>query len=80
MRKRCYGKYPNIYRKTPVLKSLFDKVSVLKASNFIEKRLQHMCFPLNIAKLLPRALFIEHLRWLVLYKSFLFLNPFMENT
>ena len=34
--------------KTPVLKSLFNKVADLQASNFIKKR----CFPVNIAKIL----------------------------
>ena len=34
-----------------MLVSLFNKVLVLKTSNFIEKRLQNRCFPVNIAKL-----------------------------
>ena len=34
----------NIRRKTPVLESLFKKVSRLKACNFLKKRLQHGCF------------------------------------
>ena len=49
----------------------------LKARNFIKKRLQHRCFPLNIAKFLRSACFIEHLLWLLLpkaVKSF-FLTP-----
>ena len=33
-----------------MLESLFNKVTGLKACNFIKKRLQHMCFPVNIAK------------------------------
>ena len=32
--------------------SLFNKVVGLKACSFIKKRLQHSCFPMNIAKLL----------------------------
>ena len=39
-----------IHRKTPVLKSLFNKVAGLTASNFIRKTLKHRCFPVNIAK------------------------------
>ena len=38
--------------KMPVLESLFNKVACLKACNFIKKRLQYMCFPVNIAKFL----------------------------
>ena len=36
----------------------------LKACNFIKKRLQHKCFPVNIVKFL-RTFLIEHLRWLL---------------
>ena len=35
-----------------VLKSLFNKVAGLQAWNFIEKRLQHSCFLVNIVKFL----------------------------
>ena len=45
--------FRNIYRKTPVLESLFD--TVLQACNIIKKRLQHRCFPENIAKFLRAA-------------------------
>ena len=34
--------------------------------NFIEKRLQHRCFPVNIAKFLRTAFFVKHLRRLFL--------------
>ena len=37
---------------TPMLKSLFNKVTVLRACDFIKKRLQHRCFPVIIAKFL----------------------------
>ena len=47
--------------------SLFDKVAGLKAYNFNKKRLLHRCFPVNIAKFLRTALFIEPLWWLLLY-------------
>ena len=40
-------------RKTP----LFDKATGLHISNFIKKRLQQLCFPLNIAKFL-RTVFL----------------------
>ena len=38
--------------KTPVLKSLFNKVTGLKACNFIKRNLQHRCFLVNIVKFL----------------------------
>ena len=34
--------------------------------NFIKKRLQHRCFPANIAKFLRTTFFIQHLWWLLL--------------
>ena len=38
--------------KTPVLKPLLNKVPGCKACNFAKKRIQHSCFPVNIAKFL----------------------------
>ena len=61
---RCSSKVCNIHRKIPVLESLFNKVAILK--NFIKKRLQHKCIPVNIARFLRTANYIEHLRWLLL--------------
>ena len=42
----------NIHEKTHVLDCLFNKAAGMKAFNFIKKRLQHRCFPLNIEKIL----------------------------
>ena len=39
-------------QETPALESLFKKVAGLKVRNFIKKRPQHRCFPVNIAKFL----------------------------
>ena len=50
-----------------MLESLFNKVAGLKACNFIKKRLQHRCFPVNIAKFLRTSFFTEYLRWLLLH-------------
>ena len=44
----------NIHRKTSVLESLFSKVVSLEPWNFIKKKLQHRCFPVNIAKFLRK--------------------------
>ena len=52
---RCLSKWlvskiRNIYKKTPVLESLFNKVSGLEACNFIKKRLQYRFFTVNNTK------------------------------
>ena len=49
-----------------MLKSLFNKVAGFKASNFVNKRLQHRCFPVNITKFLRTSFLTEHLGWLIL--------------
>ena len=41
-----------IFIRKHVQKSLFNKVACLKACNFTKKRLQHRCFPMNIANFL----------------------------
>ena len=57
-----FGKKINkIHRKTPVLESLCWSPTTL-----LNKRLQHRCFPVNIARFLRTHFFIEHLRWLLL--------------
>ena len=35
-----------------MLESLFNKVAGLQTCNYIKKRLQHSCFPVNIKKFL----------------------------
>ena len=45
--------------------------TVLKAWNFIKKRLQHGCFPVSIPKVLGTIFFIEQLRWLLLNRVLL---------
>ena len=42
--------FANSTGKKPILESLFNKVAGLQACIFIKKRLQHRCFPVNIAK------------------------------
>ena len=39
--------------------------------NFLKKRLQHWCFPVNIAKCLSTAFLKKDLRWLLLKTSYL---------
>ena len=45
MRKAVLKIFFNIYRKTPVLKSLLNNVNGLQAYNFIKKSLQYWLFP-----------------------------------
>ena len=47
----------NIHRKTLLLEPLFNKVASLQACNFIKKRLQHRCFPMNITKFFGKAFY-----------------------
>ena len=39
--------------------------------NFIKIRLQHRCFPVNIAKCLSTAFYIEHLPFIMLFRNFM---------
>ena len=47
LQNRSSLKWPNIHRKTPVLDSLFNKVTGLDTCNFIKKWLQQRCFLVN---------------------------------
>ena len=66
-KRKVFKNFCNIHRKTPVLDSLCSKVASLEACKFINKRLQHKCFPMNIANFLRTAFFMEHL-WQLLFK------------
>ena len=41
------------------------------ACNFTKKRLQHRCFPVNIAKVFRKG-FLKHLWWLLLYNYIIY--------
>ena len=49
-----------------MLKSLFNKVTVLRACDFIKKSLQHRCFPVIIAKFMRTPIPKNICEWLVL--------------
>ena len=49
-----------------MLESLFNKVTGLKACNFIKKRLQRRNFTVKFAKFSKTTCFTEHLWWLFL--------------
>ena len=44
-------------KETPVLKSLYNKVTGPQACNFIKMRLQYRCFPLKICKIFKNTYF-----------------------
>ena len=51
--------FANFTGETPVLESLFKKVTDPQACNFIKKRFQHSYFPVKYAKFL-RAPFLQN--------------------
>ena len=53
-------------KKTPMLESLFHKVTGPEACYFIKNRLQYSCFPVNFIKVLRTRFFTEQLQWLLL--------------
>ena len=59
-KKRCPLKLRNIFRKTLVLGSLFNKVVGLQDCKYIKKRLQHRCFVRNLPKCL-RTPFLKNI-------------------
>ena len=69
LQKKLLLKYRNIHRKTPVLESLFNEVAVLKACNFIIKRLQYRCFSVKNAKFLRTPIFERLLLYFIFSSS-----------
>ena len=68
---------PGVFCKKDVLKNFakltekhlclfFNKVAGFRPPTILRKNLWHRCFPVNFAKFLRKALFIEHLWWLPL--------------
>ena len=64
--KKVFLKILQISQENTFVGVSFNKVVGLKACNFIKKRLQHKCFPVNNVKFFRTAYFIEHLGWLLL--------------
>ena len=67
---RAFLKILQYSQETPVLESLFNELAGLQACKFIKKKLQHRCFPVNIAKFLRAAFAIEFHQWLFLEAMF----------
>ena len=78
LQNRCFLKFRQFHRKTPVLESRFNKVAGLKACNFIKKRFQHSCFPVKFAKFIRTPFFKEHFWWLPLPCPALFVVLFLS--
>ena len=49
-----------------MLESIFRKLAGLQACKFIKKKLQHRCFPVNIAKYLRTLILMNIYEWLLL--------------
>ena len=54
-----FHKTCKIHRETTVLQPRLNKVVTLRASNFIEKRLEDSCFPVNFAKFLRTLILLN---------------------
>ena len=65
-KKAVLKNFANIHMKMAVVESLSDKVSGLQACNFVKKRLQHRCLPVNIAKFLRIPILKNICEWLLL--------------
>ena len=50
-----------------MLQSFFNKVAVLRPATLLKKRLWHRRFPAIIGKFFKTPIFIELLRWLLLF-------------
>ena len=59
-------KLRDIHRKTPVLESLFNKVTGLQC-NFIKMRPQQRCFPVDIAKFFRAPILKKICEWLLMF-------------
>ena len=49
---RCSERFDKAHKKIPMLESLLNIVTGHQTGNFVEKGIQHRCFPVNFAKLL----------------------------
>ena len=67
-----WGVFKNFYvhRKTPLLESLFDKLSDWRSTPKFKKRLRLRWFYVNFEKLLMRSILKNLCKWLLLYKIF----------
>ena len=57
-------KISQILRENTLLESLYNKVTGVRARNFVKKKFQHRCFPVKFEKSLRAPILTEHLQWL----------------
>ena len=62
--------------KTPVLESPFNRLAGFNIYNFLKKRLQHRCFPVNIATFLKTLILMKICEQLLLPFLLLTVNIF----
>ena len=67
----CSLELRKFHRKTPVLESLFNRITGLKGCKFIKKRLQHRCFPVKFKTFL-RAPILKNICKRLLLNSYRF--------
>ena len=65
-KKNSAKKFPSIHRISLVSESLYKKGACHQACNFIKKRLQQRCFPVNIANFLRTPIWKKTSEWLLL--------------
>ena len=65
LQKKLFLKISQYPQESAVLESLFKKVAVLIACNFIKKTPQHRCFCLNIAKFVRLPILKNICEWLL---------------
>ena len=68
--KEVFLKISQYFQGNTCVGASFNKVAGLEAYNFIKERLQHRCFPVNIANFLKTDFLTEHVRWLLLYWNY----------
>ena len=62
-------KISQIYRKTPVLESLFTNVAGLRPATLLKKILQHWCFPMKFVRFLGTSILKNICERLLLFVS-----------
>ena len=79
IKKPVLKNFRNIHRKTPLIESLFNKVTYLQTCNFIQKGRQRKCLPANIAKFLRASILKNFCERLLLTSEYItiYYNTFL---
>ena len=70
---RCSKKFRNVHRKTPVLETLFIKVTGLTACILIKKETPTQVFSCEYCKIFKNSFFVEHLL-IILFRNFVMID------